>query len=58
MKAPDYKSTLVAGLLGAALVWLLVKLGSSAQARPWFYPAVGFAAGAGIQIAVRVLGVS
>ena len=61
MKAIDLKSTVVAGAIGAVLLWMVLSLpatsddGSSAKMPLLF---AGFAVGAGVQIGVRLVGVS
>jgi hypothetical protein len=58
MKHPDVTSTVLAGVFGAIFVFLLVRYWTANKDASWYYPAVGFIAGALVQIAVRLTGVS
>jgi hypothetical protein len=63
MKAVDLKSVLVAGAIGAVLLLLVdMVLGASAQpsnaSSPMSAVGAGFVVGAGVQIGMRISGVS
>jgi hypothetical protein len=61
VKAPDLWSTVVAGLAGMFLLYLATQTVLNCGTNPtdvYTVPATGFAIGAGVQIAVRLTGVS
>ena len=62
MRRLDLVSTLLAGLFGAALTYLIVKAitqnVSDAEGSPWPLLIGGFFVGAGVQMGVRLAGVS
>ncbi len=60
MKAPDLVSTLVAGIVGAILLYAATEtvLDCGSMDNPYLVPLTGFAIGSGVQIFVRLIGVS
>jgi hypothetical protein len=61
MKAPDLWSTVVAGLAGMFLLYFATQTVLDCGTNPsdvYTIPATGFAIGAGVQIVVRLTGVS
>jgi len=62
MRRPDLISTIAAGLFGAALTYLIVKAIMAqvpdAEGSPWPLLIGGFFVGAGVQMGVRISGVS
>jgi hypothetical protein len=67
MKSVDLESTIVAGFIGAAILWGIALAMSWTPSCPaciangtgsFQYPLAGFAVGAGVQIGVRLIGVS
>jgi len=57
MKSVDLKSTLVAGVFGAAILTAIVMICNSNQ-YSYSTLGMGFAVGAGVQVGVRLFGVS
>jgi hypothetical protein len=60
VKAPDLVSTLVAGIVGAILLYAATNtvLDAGSMESPLVVPLTGFAIGSGVQIFVRLIGVS
>lgn len=64
MRKPDLTSTIVAGAIGAVILYLVQRplvCGDNCDLLPlgpYQVPIVGFLAGVGVQIGVRTLGVS
>lgn len=60
MKMPDLWSTVVAGLAGMFLLYFATQtvLDCGSLESPYIIPATGFAIGAGVQVVIRLTGVS
>lgn len=58
MKAPDFTSTLVAGIVGALALSLLIMVGDTENQERTLYAGLGFLVGIIIQVVVRLTGVS
>jgi len=64
MKKPDLTSTVVAGVVGAIVLSVLApplicgEQCDDGPMGPYLIPATGFLVGAGVQVGVRVIGVS
>jgi hypothetical protein len=60
MRPLDLKSTLWAALFGAAILAVIGAAFGSSKDGPsgWYYPLAGAATGAGVQVGLRLFGVS